>query len=114
MKFSLCILLVLVSYCFQPSQATYGLDISYYDGELSDSDWDCLHQSGFDFAVVEVQDGVHTNPYAGTNVQRARQSGFSDVDIYAFFCVSCGGSGEEQVSYLLRLPLTVEGAKGIE
>ena len=67
------------------AQATLGLDLSVYQGEVSQASWTCLHQKGYRFAIIQAWlSSGKANPYVSTDIARAKAAGFQYVDIYVF------------------------------
>lgn len=87
---NLCLLLVavvLLSFYFSSEtvEATRGLDLSVFQGEVSQSSWNCLKNSGYEFAIIHAwQSTGKSNPYVNTDIARARNAGFKYIDIYVF------------------------------
>lgn len=78
-------LILVVSSTMHQVHATLGLDLSYFQGEVSQDSWKCLHDKGYQFAIIQAyrSNGV-TNPYVATDIARAKAAGFKNVDIYVF------------------------------
>ena len=65
--------------------AVAGIDLSYFQGDVSQASWNCLKQSGKSFAVIQAQLGSGTiNPYVANNIKRAKAAGIDYVDVYIF------------------------------
>eukprot|EP01112_Ceratiomyxa_fruticulosa_P020680 TRINITY_DN7129_c0_g1_i5.p1 TRINITY_DN7129_c0_g1~~TRINITY_DN7129_c0_g1_i5.p1 ORF type:complete len:219 (-),score=33.28 TRINITY_DN7129_c0_g1_i5:92-748(-) len=100
-SFSFLALVVALCYFSAPVFATYGLDLSQATSQAS---FDCLHQNGYDFAVVRCYQSVgRVDPNCGDSVNRAWASGMAHVDVYLFPCFSCGnpaGQVSATISYL--------------
>ncbi|KAJ5073150.1 lysozyme protein [Anaeramoeba ignava] len=77
--------LVLASYVF----ATYGLDMSIYQGDPALSDFQCLKKDGYDFAILQAQtsNGGY-NPYVKSQFEKCHQAEINYVDVYIFPDVS--------------------------
>jgi len=57
------------------------------------SDWQCLANSGYNFAVIQAWSGGYgLNSDIGTCISNAYQAGFAHVDVYGFFCPNCDGN----------------------
>lgn len=71
----------LVSLLVSCSNATLGLDLSFYQGDVQQSTWNCLHGQGYSFAVVQVwEESGKLNQYAANDIKRAYAAGFAHVD----------------------------------
>ena len=94
----ICLLSLLVG-----TLATYGVDMSIYQGAVSASTFSCMKNAGFDFAIIQVVDGGSINTNCPYTVSQAWAGGMAHVDIYAFLCPYCGSDGAAgQVSQLTR------------
>src|SRR5580704_7696948 len=61
---------------------TYGVDVSYYDGDI---DWTQVLAAGKQFALIRVSDGIDFNdPQFASNWQGAKAAGLA-VGAYQFF-----------------------------
>jgi hypothetical protein len=90
---ALCLVFVCV---FVPaSEATKGFDLSYFQGDVSSSDFSCLKSNGYDFGIIEASKGSEygLNPYISSVVSNARQH-FHNVDVYIFPDTSNSASSE--------------------
>lgn len=59
--------------------------MSYFQGDVSQSSYDCLADSGFEFAVIQATAGTGGyNPYVASDVSRALEAGVGNVDVYIF------------------------------
>ncbi|KAF0977292.1 hypothetical protein FDP41_003945 [Naegleria fowleri] len=66
-------------------EATLGLDLSYFQGDVPQSSWNCLKQNGREFAIIQAQtQSGHVNPYIVNDINRAKAAGIQYVDIYIF------------------------------
>ncbi|CAL6004060.1 Glycosyl_hydrolase family 25 protein [Hexamita inflata] len=58
---------------------TRGFDVSYYQGAVTQATFTCLHNAGYQFAIIQAQIGSTFNVNAISDYQRAK-----DVDFYIF------------------------------
>merc|ERR1712000_71355 len=75
--------------------ATEGFDLSYFQGDVSESTFSCLKSAGYDFGIIEASKGSEygLNPYISSVVANARHS-FANVDVYIFPDTSYSASSE--------------------
>jgi len=76
--------------------ATVGIDTSGGDCDgASSSDFTCLHNSGYDFAIIQTwQGGYGYTSKIADCVSWAWSAGFAHVDVYIFMCPECSGNGD--------------------
>eukprot|EP01094_Clydonella_sp_ATCC50884_P005210 TRINITY_DN14179_c0_g1_i1.p2 TRINITY_DN14179_c0_g1~~TRINITY_DN14179_c0_g1_i1.p2 ORF type:complete len:233 (-),score=78.97 TRINITY_DN14179_c0_g1_i1:104-775(-) len=68
-----------------PSLATSGFDLSYFQGQVSQSDFSCLKSNGYEFGIIQATAGTGGfNPYLGAVMKNAHAAGISNVDVYVF------------------------------
>ncbi|KAL0484822.1 GH family lysozyme [Acrasis kona] len=90
------------------ANATLGLDLSFWQGDVSLNTWKCLRGSGYQFAIVQVwKQSGEPNPWAVSDIKRAYAAGFLHVDAYIFPKTSI--SPEDQVKRSIDL-LRSQGA----
>eukprot|EP00767_Chilomastix_cuspidata_P000722 gnl/Chilomastix_cuspidata/12.p1 GENE.gnl/Chilomastix_cuspidata/12~~gnl/Chilomastix_cuspidata/12.p1 ORF type:complete len:227 (-),score=22.48 gnl/Chilomastix_cuspidata/12:38-688(-) len=67
------------------SFATTGFDLSYFQGSVSQSSFECLYNDGYRFGILQAQrsNGKY-NSYAKTQYNNAKNAGFKNVDWYIF------------------------------
>ncbi|CAL6004056.1 Glycosyl_hydrolase family 25 protein [Hexamita inflata] len=63
---------------------TKGFDVSYYQGAVTQATFNCLHNAGYQFAIIEAQIGTTFNANAVQDYQRAKAAGIKNVDFYIF------------------------------
>merc|ERR1711879_1478 len=98
---ALCVLLVCA---FVPrTEATLGFDLSYFQGDVSESDFSCLKSNGYDFGIIEATAGSEygLNPHIASVVANAEKY-FPNVDVYIFPDTSHSAS-DEMTSYINAL-----------
>jgi GH25 family lysozyme M1 (1,4-beta-N-acetylmuramidase) len=84
--------LILSSLIFS-SLASLGIDIS---NSYQVSDFQCLLQNGNSFVIIRgYQSSGKVDPNLISNIQNAQSAGFSNVDVYLFPCVPCGGPDQQ-------------------
>merc|ERR1712000_75492 len=68
--------------------ATEGFDLSYFQGDVSESTFSCLKSAGYDFGIIEASKGSEygLNPYISSVV--------ANVDVYIFPDTSYSASSE--------------------
>ena len=87
-------------------QATKGLDLSVFQGDVAQSAWNCLHSNGYEFAIIQaLKSNGQVNQYCVHDIQRAKAAGFKYVDIYVFpdfarGVASAGGQIRSAVDYV--------------
>lgn len=66
--------------------ATFGLDLSYFQGAVSVGTFQCLAASGYEFAILEGTAGNSgvVNPFLGGILNSAKSAGIRYVDVYVF------------------------------
>jgi len=112
--------LLLFASCIAVAYCTLGVDVST---AVPQSDWTCLKNAGYAFAVVRCyRSSGSVDPNCASNVKYAKAAGIKNVDVYLFPCFSCGnpaGQVSATVSYLKNnsvpygeLWLDVEGTWG--
>ncbi|CAL6067397.1 Glycosyl_hydrolase family 25 protein [Hexamita inflata] len=69
---------------FITSLATRGIDVSYYEGAISQASFNCLYNNGYRFMVIEAQIGSTFSDSALSDYSRAKAAGFQYVDFYIF------------------------------
>ncbi|KJE96725.1 lysozyme [Capsaspora owczarzaki ATCC 30864] len=75
------------------SSATYGVDVSDI---VSEADWNCLSDNGYDFAIVRAGRSTGTvDLNAAQTIINARNAGIPYVDAYIFPCYSCGNPADQ-------------------
>ncbi|EFC38524.1 predicted protein [Naegleria gruberi] len=78
-------LVLMMAFAASVANATLGLDLSYFQGDVSQSSWNCLKQSGREFAIIQAQLSTgRVNPYVANDINRAKAAGIKYVDIYIF------------------------------
>lgn len=67
-------------------EATYGFDLSYFQGAVSVNAFQCLKNSGYNFGILEGTAGNSgsVNPHLGTILHNAHAAGIPYVDVYVF------------------------------
>ncbi|CAL6005844.1 Glycosyl_hydrolase family 25 protein [Hexamita inflata] len=63
---------------------TRGFDVSYYQGAVSQDTFNCLHNNGYSFAIIQAQIGSTFNANAISDYQRAKAAGIQYIDFYIF------------------------------
>jgi len=76
--------LLLVSGCNSSIVEIYGLDLSYYQGNVSASSFVCLRNMGYQFAVLQARRSSGLNQYILGDIKNAWAAGFKYVDVYIF------------------------------
>ncbi len=78
--------LIVLCCCAYTALATYGLDLSYFQGAVSVETFQCLASSGYEFAILEGTAGSSgsVNPYLGGILNSAKSAGIRYVDVYVF------------------------------
>lgn len=91
------------------SSAVYareGVDVSFYHGELTQQDVDCLLTNNRTFAIIELwRDKFGLNQYFNYNFQLLKAAGFSPLDAYALICNECAGNTPENICESLNATL---------
>ncbi|KAL9644452.1 hypothetical protein ABK040_016579 [Willaertia magna] len=101
------ITLLLVALCcfISYSLAVLGVDMSLQQCQSASlSNWQCLRNQGFEFAIIEAWNGGYQyNANIKKCVDDARAAGFKYVDVYAFMCPNCRGNNPAStaVNYML-------------
>ncbi|KAL0217071.1 hypothetical protein RCL1_007554 [Eukaryota sp. TZLM3-RCL] len=73
--------------------ATKGFDLSYFQGDVPQSAFTCLANSGFSFGIIQSQRSTGlANPYAPNVYRRAKKAGIANVDFYLFPSVKEDGA----------------------
>lgn len=82
----LIITFLLLCCCVYSTFATYGLDLSYFQGDVSVGTFQCLAASGYEFAILEGTAGNSgvVNPHLGSILNSAKSAGIRYVDVYVF------------------------------
>eukprot|EP00012_Vannella_robusta_P009541 CAMPEP_0206202238 /NCGR_PEP_ID=MMETSP0166-20121206/12048_1 /ASSEMBLY_ACC=CAM_ASM_000260 /TAXON_ID=95228 /ORGANISM="Vannella robusta, Strain DIVA3 518/3/11/1/6" /LENGTH=205 /DNA_ID=CAMNT_0053621113 /DNA_START=311 /DNA_END=925 /DNA_ORIENTATION=+ len=82
---NIALILVIVLSFSSASFATKGFDLSYYQGDVSSSDFSCLKSNGYDFGIIEATKGSQAtlNPYISSVVSNARKH-IKNIDVYIF------------------------------
>ena len=86
-KVAVCVVVLgLVGVCLTAGAlAIDGFDLSVFQGDVSQSAYDCLKHSGYDFAIIQAMTSQGTvNPYAANDLIRAEKAGIKYRDIYIF------------------------------
>lgn len=67
-------------------QATLGVDLIFFQGNVSVGTWQCLAQQGYQFAIVQATAGSsgRVNPYIADVLRNVRNAGIQFADIYVF------------------------------
>lgn len=98
------LLLALVSLLIGSSVAEKGIDISVYNGALSQSTFQCFKQQGYDFVIIQAWIENRANPQFQTALANAKAAGITHIDAYAFICNTChngqGGNVDNIVNSL--------------
>ena len=63
---------------------TYGFDLSYYQGAVSQSSFSCLKSNGYNFAIFQAQIGSTISSYAPSDYKNAKNAGIQYIDFYIF------------------------------
>jgi len=96
MKINFLIFLQLFLFCgyFYNADAVLGVDMSSdICSSMQQSDWDCLVQSGYTFAIIQAFSGGYgQNPNIASCVSMAWAAGMNHVDMYMFMCPQCSGN----------------------
>eukprot|EP00276_Gloeochaete_wittrockiana_P003275 CAMPEP_0184644944 /NCGR_PEP_ID=MMETSP0308-20130426/1533_1 /TAXON_ID=38269 /ORGANISM="Gloeochaete witrockiana, Strain SAG 46.84" /LENGTH=222 /DNA_ID=CAMNT_0027073693 /DNA_START=30 /DNA_END=698 /DNA_ORIENTATION=+ len=76
---------VFLCLCVSTSLATTGFDLSYFQGDVSQSSFNCLKSDGYVFGIIEATAGTGGfNSHIGTDISRAHAAGIANVDVYIF------------------------------
>lgn len=113
-------LTLLRSECVVPPAARYGLDLSVYQGNVSQASWNCLAAAGFSSAIIQAQrSSTAWNEYAPNDVANAHKAGIDDVAVYFFLDFDKAASQVSDTISLLkkyevnvtRIWFDIEGSK---
>lgn len=81
---TLLALLVVSAACLS-ADATLGFDLSYFQGQVSQSSFDCLADSGYEFGIIQATAGTGGyNPYVASDISRGKSAGICCLDVYIF------------------------------
>src|SRR5688572_28611360 len=75
-----------------------GVDFSFFEGELTQENLDCLAQNNKTFAIIEVwkhQWGI--NKYFVGYYNEVKAMNWSFIDAYAFVCNRCEGNTPQNI-----------------
>lgn len=62
-----------------------GFDLSYFQGQVSQSSFDCLADSGYSFGIIQATAGTGGyNPYVASDISRGHEAGICCLDVYIF------------------------------
>lgn len=69
-------------HCAAPSAGVHGLDLSSWQGNVTQQAFNCLRQSTFkDFAIFQAWRSSGTpNPYVNDDIKKARAAGYKHID----------------------------------
>jgi len=86
--------------------ATEGVDISGYQGALSQSTMSCIAESGKSFMIIQIwQGGNEINSNFAGNYKAAKDAGIKYVDAYAFICNNCAGNTPSNICSRIKSTL---------
>jgi len=92
--------------------AANGVDIATFMGPYNVSQWQCLHNNGVDFAIIEIWRGKHQlSDHYPLEWQNAKAAGIYQVDAYAYICNNCPNNTAEFICSAIQenLPYGFDG-----
>lgn len=96
-------LIALLALASTPADAITGFDLSVFQGDVSQSSYDCLKKSGYNFGIIQVLTSPGTiNPHAANDLKRAKAAGIEYLDAYIFlnFRKDPAAQTRESIEYL--------------
>ena len=105
-------LFVALCFIFSSAYAAHGVDIATFMGPYNVSQWQCLHDTGIDFAIIEIWRGHHQlSDHYQIDWQNAKAAGIYVVDAYAYICNNCPNNTAEFICSAVQnnLPYGFDG-----
>jgi len=108
---------ILISVLLGCAFAAHGIDIATFMGPYNISTWQCLHDHGIDFAIIQIWRGHHQlSDHFPLDWQNAKAVGIYQVDAYAYVCNNCPGNTPKNICTVIQntLPAGFDGMLWID